>query len=305
MKKLNSKTIKILAVACFSIVAIVVGYFVVRASPDSVGDDFDFPPTKIDSFRPGLTICGGEVKLGEETFTGITECNCNSLEGWYWYDVNNRPACWSKTLADSVSWNKGLGHNTKEPGAYTCATSTTALKDRMVAVAAGEWYKIVSSVAGVSITSADNGSAGWSKISALAIADCIDGVRDLCDGTDCLGTDATTITTNLGTWAAATGGKSALPYCTGTGCSPSTGSDFRAVCELTPHFDLPLWCEETNIFYKNQKVCRDGDTNYTWAAAVGSATIARPLGGVSCSSVSDFGSGNTSGTLGFRAVVRP
>jgi len=172
-------------------------------------------------------------------------------------------------------------------------------------VAAGEWYKIVSSVAGVSITSADNGSAGWSKISALAIADCIDGVRDLCDGTNCLGTDETTITTNLGTWAAATGGKSALPYCTGTGCSPSTGSDFRAVCELTPHFDLPLWCKETDIFYKNRKVCGDTDTNFTWAAAVYSDTSARRLGYFSCSIVDNIGSGYTYDILGFRAVVRP
>jgi hypothetical protein len=303
MFKLNQNSYKILVGIGSVMVAAAIGYLIVRAAPDSISDTFT-TEEKIAS-KTNLVFCGGQVKLVEESWTTITECNCDSLSGWYWYTTNGRSACWSKTLANSVSWNKGVGDDTDNPGDYTCATDVTALKDRMVAVAAGEWYKIVSNVAGTAITSSHNGSAGYSVISALAIADCVDGTRDLCTGNGCLGASVSAVNTSLATWASATGNKSALPYCVGGDCSTSANNDWRNACEQSSGYDLPLNCCVANIFYKNQKVCNDGDTNYTWAAAAYGAATARKLGGDSCSSVYYDYTSRTYDSLGFRVAVRP
>ena len=302
LKKCLKKKHILTAILVFLIVSLATRYFLTRAATLSVGDTFD-NPEKI-AERTNITICGGQIRLAEETWTTLTECNCNSLEGWYWYTTNGREACWSKTLADSVSWNKGVGNDTDNPGSYTCATDSAALKDRMIAASDGEWYKIVSYVNEVEITSSHNGSAGYSVISALAIADCIDGTRDLCTGDGCLGGDVAEINASLSAWASATGTKSALPYCVAGDCSSSSTSDFRNACEQNSSHDYPLACYE-GTFYINQKTCNDGDANYTWAAAVYSSTYSRLLGLSSCSNV-DYGSTSRTNSFdGFRAVVRP
>jgi len=301
---LKKKTALRIATLSVGILALTMGYAIVRAASLSVSDTFD-TPQKI-ATKTNATVCGGQVKLAESTWTMLTECNCNSIPGWYWYTSNGRSACWSKTVADSVSWNKGAGDDTGNPGAYTCAATPTALKDRMTAASAGEWYKIVSNVNGVNIDASKNGSAGYSSISALAISDCLDGTRDLCTGDGCLGIDVTATNAALKTWAGATGNKSALPYCNGSGCDSAVNSDYRAVCEASANLDIPLSCYQTNIFYVNQKTCNDGDVNYVWAAAASSGSNARLLGGYSCANVHfyDFTSG-TYGDYGFRVVVRP
>jgi hypothetical protein len=276
------------------------GYLIIRAASLSVSDTFTTP--QYVATKTNATVCGGQVKLAESSWTTLTECNCNAVTGWYWYTTNTRSACWSKTLADSVSWNKGVGDNTTSSGTYTCATAVTALKDRMAAASAGEWYKIVSDVNSVSITSAKNGSAGWSSISALAISDCIDGTRDLAVT---LGVDYTAANASLKTWAGATGNKSALLYCNGSGCDTAVNSDYRAACEANINTDIPLSCYQTNIFYLNQKTCNDGDTNYMWAAAAGSGTTARVLGSTSCANVNNYSTSDTVSNSGFRVVVRP
>ena len=247
----------------------------------------------------------GGIAYGEGEKWTLTEENCNALTGWHWYNTNGREACWSKTLADYVSWNKGVGDDADNPGAYTCAATPTAVTDRMTAASAGEWYKIVANVAGTDITVSHNGSAGYSVISALAISDCLDGTRDLCTGDGCLGADTTAVNLSLRTWASAIDDKSALPYCADSACDSAVNSDWRNACEQNSGNDLPLACSN-GLFYKNRKVCSDGDSNYIQAAAVLDSTCARPLGHSSCSCVHSHGL--TSGSayfLGFRVVVRP
>jgi len=67
----------------------------------------------------------------------------------------------------------------------------------------------------------------------------------------------------------------------------------------------------TNNFYLNRKLCDDGDTNYSWAAACGNSggdgwdANARRLGGSSCSSQGSYSTSGTIGGLSFRVVVRP
>lgn len=267
-------------------------------------------PEKIASMD-NSTICSGGIQLEESSWTNITECNCNAILGWYWYETNGRGACWSKTLADTVSWNKGVGDDSDNPGAYTCATDVTALKDRMAAAAAGEWYKIVSDVNGVSVDSSKNGSSGYSTISALAISDCLDSVRDLCTGDGCLGGDIVEVNNNLKAWAGATGNKSALPYCDGAGCDSAVNSDYRAACEASINADLPLpaggarSCYLTDVFFKNQKACNDGDANRAWVASASSGTNARLLGPSSCALVHSNFTSTTYDNYGFRAVLRP
>jgi hypothetical protein len=301
---ISGLTRKLVVASAISLI-LLVGYVAVYASPDSetVTDTFD--TEELIASKTNITVCGGQVKLAEETFTTITECNCNSLDGWYWYETNGREACWSKMLADSVSWNKGVGSNTKDPGAYTCATDVTALSDRMRAASGGEWYKIVSDVAGTTITSSHNGQSGASVISALAISDCIDGIRDLCTGDDCLGPDITAINTATRAWAEATNSKSALPYCSDLLCDTTVRNDYRSACEQTPHQDLPLNCSQDWIFYMNRKACLDTDSNYTWSAAVSHVAYARGLGYTSCSTVLPNTSNATVVNYGFRSVVRP
>ena len=287
------------------------GYFLVqyvRAATVSVSETFD-NPEKIATFN-NTTICDGQVKLAEETWTTLTECNCNSIDGWYWYVTNGRAACWSKTLATGVSWNKGVGNDTSTPGDYTCATEVTALKDRMIAASNREWHKIVSNVAGTTITSAHNGQAGASVISALAIADCVDGARDLCTGTNCLGTvvDATeplpSINKSLREWALLSGNKSALPYCSESGCGSATTSDFRNACEQNNTKDYPLRCYARE-FFRNTRVCGDLNDYYAWVAAAHGATYAQLLGSSSCSFVDSSYTSVAYSVSGFRVVLRP
>jgi hypothetical protein len=287
----------VLAVALF-----LTGYFLVRAASLSVTETFD-NPEKIAS-KSNMTICGGQIKLAEETWTTLSECTCNALDGWYWYETNGRGACWSKTLADSVSWNKGVGDDTDNPGAYTCATDVTALKDRMVAASAGEWYKLVSNVNSVTITSSHNGSAGYSVISALAISDCVDGTRDLCTGDGCLGADVSAVNVSLQTWALDTSSKAALPYCSDGACGTAAASDYRNACEQNSSDDYPVACYD-GLFNKNHKTCGDGDSNYVWASTALGTTSSRYLGDSSCSSIGNGGTSNTSSNRGFRVVVRP
>ncbi len=266
-------------------------YFVYAATTTENFDDYD----KMGSMDYTV-ITGGKLKLGGPTYTGITEATCNALSGWHWYTTNSRSACWSKTLADSVSWNKGVGDDTDNPGEYTCASTVTSLTERMEAAAAGEWYKIVSSVNDVSITSAHNGSAGYSRISALAVSDCLDRVRDLCTGDGCLGADVAAVNTSLADWALATGDKSALSYY-------GAQNDYATACGQNSGNDLPLGCADR--FYKNKKVCADGDSNYNWASAAYSTTDARRLGSSSCSNTRYYGTSGPFNNLGFRLVVRP
>lgn len=236
----------------------------------------------------------------------LNETSCNALSGWHWYTTNGRSACWSKALADSVSWNKGVGNDTDNPGTYTAATGYT-LEERMKAAAAGEWYKIVSKVNGTTITSSHNGSSGYSVISALAIADCVDGTRDLCSTNGCLGSSWSGINTSLRSWAGAAG-KSALPYLANDGGS-SGNNDFETACGQNSGQDRPLG--GTDSFYLNRKVSNDGDTNYCWAAACGSssggnwAAYARALGYDSCSYQFNGITSHTYDYVAFRVVVRP
>lgn len=283
------------------------GYFLakyVRAATVSVSETFD-NPEKITTFS-NTTICGGQAKLAEETWTTLTECNCNSINGWYWYVTNGRAACWSKTLTTGVSWNKGVGDNAATPGDYTCATTITALKDRMIAASNGEWYKLVSNVAGTTITSGHNGQAGASVISALAIADCLDGARDLCTGTNCLSPtlNLTEINNNLFAWALLSGNKSALPYCSESGCGSAATNDYRNACEQSNAKDYPFRCYARE-FFRNMRVCGELNNSYAWVAAASSATYARLLGDSSCAYVHYSGTSFASGYRGIRVVLRP
>jgi len=268
--------------------------------------------THSETTDPGKFIdTDGEVTLMVKTkkyVWSLNETTCNALSGWKWIDANDGGSCWSKTLADYVSWNKGVGNDTDNPGAFTCATGYT-LKQRMEAAAAGEWYKIVSSVAGTTITSSLNGSAGYAYISALAIADCVDGTRDLCSTDGCLGNSWSTINSSLRAWASASG-KSALPRLTTDDGTTQATNDYRDACvDLGPGNDVH--CTGSNDFYLNRKVCNDGDSNSSWAAACGTAygnnwnDCARSLGHNSCEyNGATFTSFAYSGNS-FRVVVRP
>lgn len=239
----------------------------------------------------------------------LNEANCNALSGWKWIDANDGGSCWSKTLADSVSWNKGVGNDNRVTGSYTCTSlGTYDLQTRMTAAAAGEWYKVVSNIDGTAITSSHNGSSGYSVISALAISDCIDGTKDLSDcGGPC--TDWSTTNTWLRNWAGASG-KSALPrLTTDTGDTQGTNDYDDACVDLGAGNDVH--CTGGNDFYLNRKVCDDGDDNTSWAAACGASdgtpweTYARRLGSNNCSSQGYFLTSSTSNNFSFRVVVRP
>ena len=259
----------------------------------------------VEGTQQTLTVTLTAVSTAAEWL--LNETNCNILTGWAWYTTNGRSACWSKTLADSVSWNKGVGDDTDYPGVYTPASGYT-LVERMQAAAVGEWYKIVSNVAGTEITSSHNGSAGYSVISALAVADCIDGTRDLCSTDGCLGTSWTTINSALRTWAEATG-KSALPYLATDAGTLQTDNDYWDACSQNSSNDVPLECTD-GLFYYNRKACGT-DQNYSWAAACGSesgsdwGTEARRLGYSSCSNQFYTGTSDTDNIFSFRVVVRP
>jgi len=279
------------------------------------------PSTSSDIFYWGLGVpspmpSGGPYQ-GTNTFEAITaiggewvlnETTCNALDGWAWYTTNGRTGCWSKTLADSVSWNKGVGNVSTSTGSYTCTSlGTYDLQTRMTAAAAGEWYKIASEINSITITSSHNASSGYAYISALAISDCIDGTKDLSDcGASCI--DWGTTNTWLRTWAGEAG-KSALPYLATNAGTLQTDNDYWDACSQNSGYDTPLDC--TNNFYLNRKLCDDGDTNYSWAAACGSSdgfywgTYARLLGANSCSHQDVSSTSNTNELLSFRVVVRP
>ncbi|MCX6356076.1 MAG: hypothetical protein NTZ78_14420 [Candidatus Aureabacteria bacterium] len=222
----------------------------------------------------------------------LNAAGCNATTGWHWYTTNGRSACWSKTLADSVSWNKGVGNDSRKTGSYTCTSLVTYdLKTRMEAAVNQDWTKIIT-------------SAG--DLSALAIADCIDGTKDLVDCSTSVCTGWSSTNTWLRDWAGAAG-KSALPY---LGDDAGTINDYNTACASSSN-DLPLACATPNAFYLNRKACSDGDTNYSWAAACGYSsgdgwsTIARLLGYYSCSSQDYNDTSGTSGNLAFRVVARP
>lgn len=237
----------------------------------------------------------------------LTESNCNALDGWYWYVIDDKPACWSKTLG-RASWNEGVGDDTDNPGIYACAPEPSSLKSRMEAVSNGEWYKIVSNVNGIDITSVDNGSNGWSKISALAIADCVDGERDLCSIDGCLGNSWSSINLSLRNWAGASG-HSALPYCGTDECTTVPANEYTAACAAHSSNDLPLDCY-TGRFYGNELICGDGSENDSWIALVGKQDgsmwdiVAHTMGRNNCAN-QDFNAYTSYDIVSFRVVVRP
>ncbi|MCX6355133.1 MAG: hypothetical protein NTZ78_09560 [Candidatus Aureabacteria bacterium] len=237
----------------------------------------------------------------------LNATTCNATSGWHWYTTNGRNACWSKTLADLISWNKGVSDNSRVTGTYTCVSGNT-LQERMVAAAAGEWYKIVSDVAGTTITSSHNGSNGYSFISALAIADCVDGAKDLIDCSTGVCTDWSTTNAWLRAWAAAPG-KSALPYLNDNEGS-SGKNDYESACGSSPN-DLPLACSTPNAFYLNHKFCGEGESQYSFVAACGGpdgwgwASGGRCHGEACASQFGCSGSSYVDTTHSFRVVVRP
>ena len=237
----------------------------------------------------------------------LNETSCNALSGWYWYTTNGRSACWSKTLVDSVPWNRGVGADSDNPGSYTAAIGYT-LKDRMEAAATGEWYKIVSEGGGSPISSEYNG-ASWC-ISALAIADCVDGIRDLCTGDGCLGSSKSAINTSLRDWAGAAG-KSALPYMAATGIW-ADDNDYYKACDQNGGNDLPLDCAD-GTFQNNRKFCGEDNNRFCWAAACGPdweeeeewKTTARLMGANGCGHQGRSPTTNDLYVISFRVVVRP
>jgi len=117
------------------------------AGPEDVREGETFFSTQQGSW--GVQTGTGLMQPTPTPTPWLNEINCNATIGWHWYDTNGRKACWSKTLADSVSWNKGVNtldgctsnDCTASSGAYTCNTGYT-LQQRMEAAAVGEWYKI-------------------------------------------------------------------------------------------------------------------------------------------------------------------
>ena len=214
----------------------------------------------------------------------LNEANVNAMTGWTWLNG----AAWSDAIADSVSWNKGTDNNTGNTGTYTPNSSGT-LKSRMEAVVAGRWSEICTSINGVTITTGMDGATGKPNISALAIADCVDGARDLTD--PIAGATWETRSATLKTWATASG-HSALPAVDYDG----ENNEFETVC--------------TGDFYKNTSTL-SLDTNYCWGAACGRSsglywdTGARELGYVSCSYQLHSNTSGTAGYFSFRVVVRP
>jgi len=186
------------------------------------------------------------------------------------------------------------------------------LQERMIAAVAGEWWKIVSDVNSVAITSSDNGQLGAGKISALAIADCVDGVHDLGYGTGTgtliAGSGWSGVNTTLRNWAGAAGA-SALPYF-GDDAGSTGNNDFETAGSPTGE-DPTLGCGSGgNYFYMNFKAC-GSDMNYSWAAACGSisggnwASDARSLGYDSPSNQNGNNTSRTAVYNSFRVVARP
>jgi len=122
------------------------------------------PPTPTPTITPTVT----------PTPWTLNEGNCNATTGWTW--LNN--ACWSQPIADAIKWNLGNNNSSSNTGGYTC-NSVGSLQSRMQAAVAGRWSEICTYINNVAITTAMNGVDGKPYISVLAIADCVDGQRDL------------------------------------------------------------------------------------------------------------------------------
>ncbi len=229
------------------------------------------------------TDAWGPTEISEPPWE-LNETTCNALTGWTW--ING--ACWSQAIADSVSWNKGVGNDTSTTGTYEPNTGGD-LKSRMEALVAGQWSEICTSINGRAITSGDDGAAGKPYISALAIADCVDGARDL--GPTISGSDWQSRSNTLKAWATAAG-KSALPAVDYNGAN----NEFEDAC--------------TGDFYLNTSILAPG-TNYSLGAACGDpsgdgwSTDARTLGYLSCSFQEYDYTSSTNAIYSFRVVVRP
>jgi len=251
-------------------------------TPDNVIEGYYF--FCVDSNYWGVQVGSAVPGPTPEPPWELNETTCNALSGWSW--ING--ACWSDAIVDKVSWNKGVGNDTSTTGAYEPNTSGT-LKSRMEAAVAGRWSEICTSINSRAITSGDDGATGKPYISALAIADCVDGARDL--GPTISGGDWESRSDTLKAWATAAG-KSALPAVDHDGAN----NEYEAAC--------------TGDFYLNTSTLSPG-TNYSWGAACGDAsgadwsTGARVLGFDSCSYQDYDYTSPANDTTSIRVVVRP
>ncbi len=251
----------------------------------------------------------GSLNNGFTAKSGVvTETTCSALNGWQWLNG----ACWSNAIADGVSWNKGVGNNTGLTGAYTCNGEGT-LQSRMEAAVAGRWSEIVTEVNGISISSVYDGVAGKSFISALAIADCVDGIRNI--GPVISGNDIISRNNTLDTWARMSG-HSALPAVKFSAL-PATKYDFL-------NNEYAVACIESGVsqWWNNCSwlaPCSNG-VNACWAAATNpfanqwddSALVlgcAGDFGRTTCWNAAVFyttrGLSDVGADATFRIVVRP
>jgi len=210
----------------------------------------------------------------------VNEANVTAMDGWTWLNG----AAWSDAIADSVSWNKGTDNNTGNTGTYTPNSSGT-LKSRMEAVVAGRWSEVCTSINGVAITTGHDGAAGKPYISALAIADCVDGARDLTDPIG--GSDWSARNTILANWAAAPGSALPEPSAYNTACTEAGGNFYENTSTLSPGAN---WCLGA--------ACGNSSGDY-WG------TDARGLGYGSCSPQNRNHTSSAYAYLSFRVVVRP
>ncbi|MCX6355741.1 MAG: hypothetical protein NTZ78_12695 [Candidatus Aureabacteria bacterium] len=232
------------------------------------------PPTTTPTTTPTPTITPTPWTLNSAT--------CNATTGWHWYNS----ACWSQPIMTNVSWNKGVDSDTSKTGTYTCNTAGT-LKIRMEAAVAGRWSEIVTVVNATTITTGHDGVSGKGYISALSIADCVDGSKywsaETIGGIDWASRD-----TVLATWAAASGSALPEPGAYNSACSTAGGS-----------------------FYENTSSPLSPGINQCWTAACGAAnggywsTDARALGYGYCSAQDNAYTSYTGGGLSFRVVARP
>ena len=252
--KLNIKKISIILITTLAF--LVGSCFVYAAILTKTLDDY----TTDELVAEYAILTGGKLKLGGPTYTGITEDTCNAVPGWHWYVTSDsREACWSKSLIKSVVYS-----SEGTPGEYTCAQDVESLTERMEAASNQEWSKIISS----------------GGVSALAIADCLDRVRDLCTGTGC--------SMDITTWSNITGGSnSALP----------SYNDYVDVCGQHSGNDLPLRRLD-GLFYRNFVSLTDGGARQcSWYA--GGAVV----GGDSCSFKPPMSWGGY--PRGLRILIRP
>ena len=219
----------------------------------------------------------------------LNSANCNATAGWSWLNG----ACWSDAIADSVSWNN-LGNDTSNTGSYTCNSAGT-LQSRMEAAVAGRWSEICTNINSRGITTSDNGTTGIPYISAMAIADCVDGTRDI--GPTITGSpdDWAGRSNVLKTWATASG-HTALPAVDYNG----ENNQYDTACGLAG-----------GTFYQNTSTTFSPGTNWCWGAACGSTSgafwsgDARVLGSASCSDQHGVGTSYPLGDASFRVVARP